>query len=47
MRGPIPIYIPLGTQFKETSNEASMCASSKEVSWEVSYMGADYELIEN
>jgi hypothetical protein len=32
MKGPTPIYTPLGTKLKETSKEASMCASNNEPS---------------
>ncbi len=32
MKGLTSIYTPLGTQFKEASKEASMCASNKEAS---------------
>jgi hypothetical protein len=34
MNGLTLLYIPLGTYFKETSKEVSMCASNKEASWE-------------
>ncbi len=34
MKGPTPIYTPLGTQLKEAYKEVFMCASSKEASWE-------------
>jgi hypothetical protein len=36
MKGPTPIYTPLGTKLKETSKEAYMCASNNEPSWEPS-----------
>jgi hypothetical protein len=32
MRGPTPIYTPLGTKFKEASIEASMCPLTEEAS---------------
>jgi hypothetical protein len=36
MGGPIPIYIPLRTWFKEAFIKVSMCAPTKEVSKETS-----------
>jgi hypothetical protein len=33
MKGPTPIYTPLGILFKKVFNKASMCASSKEACW--------------
>ncbi len=32
MKGPTPIYTPLGIQFKKVSKKVSMCASSKKAS---------------
>ncbi len=35
MKGPIPIYTPFKMQFKEASKKVFICASNKEVFWEL------------